>query len=155
MSPANEKDQARFAYSDSKRSKRTFTNAEITKALNDAYTSLTITGPMGREAYHRYYDLHRGDVPHPFTVINRFGKWNEGLKAAKLPYLARKREPEFTDEDCIAGLLACRADLGSLPSVGKYEEWQHQEWIKHPSAATIRSKFGKWSKASAEALKHI
>jgi hypothetical protein len=159
MSPANAQDQTRFAYTGSQRKKRRFTNAEIDKALKDAYNSLNLKGPMSREAYQRYYEMHQGSVPHSFTIIRRFEKWNDALKHAKLPTTNRQPyKATITKGDCIRALLACRDDMGHLPSTGQYADWwfaagHRQE--KHPSVSTIRVKFKKWSTASEAALKFI
>jgi hypothetical protein len=162
--PLTEKDETRLKGYDSKtRSKRQFTNKEMEQALRDAATGHS--GPLSRERYQEYYE-QTANVPHSYTIIRRYGKWNDGLKKAKLP--TRDRAPYQTridKSDCVAALLEARAVLGHLPSVGEYTElWEHGALVPNPeplkdrhlpAASTIRLKWGKWRTANEEAARYI
>ena len=160
--PLTEKDQTRLQSYDSKaRTKRQFTNKEMEQALCDAAKGHN--GPLSREQYQDYY-ARTANVPHSYTIIRRYGKWNEALRKARLPI--RKRAPyqvRINKTDCIVALLDARRILGHLPSVGEYTKlWKQgdasHEALKeqnHPSPSTIRLKYGKWREANAEAARYI
>jgi hypothetical protein len=156
MTPINVEDQKRLSgYTGAARSKRTFTNKEIISALQTA--AKQIKGVLKRETYQEYYEKHR-NVPHSYTIIRRYGRWNEALKAAKLPVNKRATyRSKFTAEDCVDALLEARKELGHLPSGNEYSDlwWSKLKAKGHPSVSTIRLKFTRWRDASTEAAKHI
>ncbi len=152
----NEIDKYRLkAYSSEKRSELKFTNDEIETALRKAAEGKK--GPLAREAYQVYYEQNDG-VPHSYTVIRRYGKWNAALKAAGLPVSKRTEYKSTHDKgSCVRAIIAARDILGHLPSTGEYAQvWGSDlKFDGHPSASTIRSKYGKWRTAITEASQHI
>lgn len=128
------------------------------QSLRDAARHLDVKGVLGREKYQDYYETRRGQVPHSYTIIRRYNRWNLALKAAGLP--VHNRSPyatKISDNDCIRALLYARDELGHLPSVGEYTTlWNDQNLQnKYPSPSTIRARFGKWRLANAEAANWI
>jgi hypothetical protein len=156
MTPINDKDRYRMsAYQSGKRSEQLYTDKEIETVLRKVAKGQK--GTLAREAYQFYYEQHE-NVPHSYTIIRRYGKWSKALEAAGLPAQTRADyRSKFERADCIQAIIAARKILGHLPSTGEYARvWSSNlEAAGHPSASTIRSKFGKWRAAISEASKHI
>lgn len=157
----NKKDQSRLhGYKNEARSTPQFSDDTIKQALQEAAEGRS--GQLTRSQYQLYYDTRRGVVPHPFTVIRRFGRWNAGLEAAGLPVVKRSDyRKHHNDALCIEALQECRKRLGHLPSVLEYNRVWHEGYGKapplrdegYPSEATIRSRFGRWRTALNKAVK--
>lgn len=156
MTPMNDKDRYRLsAYSSEKRSAQTYTETEIHNSLRKAAQGNK--GPLAHKAYQVFAEQNEGH-PHAYTIIRRYGKWSDALKAAGLPTNERSKYSATHDKaSCIRAIIAARKILGHLPSTGEYAQiWTHALKAEgHPSASTIRSKYGKWRAAITDASKHI
>jgi hypothetical protein len=148
--------QRLYGYAGESRAKRKFTNTDMVQALHAAYGRQD-GGSLTREDYQRYYDAQpKQTVPHPYTIIRRYNKWNDALRRAGLPVNSRTRySNRISREDCLAALRHARNVLGHLPSVTEYTKlWRegHGEEAPlkdqgYPSEGTIRSRFDRWRTA--------
>lgn len=153
----SEKDNQRlYGYAEQSRSKRTYTDEAMRKALKDAHTEHG--SALTRERYQDYYTANQG-APHPYTIIRRHGKWSDALKDAGIPTHTRTRySNRVTKDECLAALQAARDILGHLPSVAEYTElWKNGKDDKaslkslgHPAEGTIRLRFDRWKLALHE-----
>lgn len=162
--PINAKDDERLhGYNSRLRSRKTFTKVEIRQALQDA--AVGHDGPLARTSYQSYYEENPG-LPHSYTIIRRYDKWNDALKDAGLPTTKRSAyKSRINDYDCVKALLRARDILGHLPSGGEYSAlWKYGtpdgvhgplKGDGLPSGSTVRVKFGKWRDAVTEASRYI
>jgi hypothetical protein len=103
------------------------------------------------DAYARGRTLADGrPFPTHQTEHLRFGSWREALERAGLP--ANASSPIagrllFTDGHCIDAILEVERAQGHLPTVAEYERYAAEMSGVLPSSATIRNRFGTWSRA--------
>jgi hypothetical protein len=158
----NKKDQSRLhGYQNMARSVNRYSDMDMETALKQAARTTDNSQWLTRTQYQTYYEAHKGDVPHPFTIIKRYGRWNAGLEAAGLPTTRRSdHQRSFQDENCLNAIRLCRKYLGHLPSVLEYNRvWKEGHGKNpplrdegYPAEATIRSRFGKWRTALTQAV---
>lgn len=98
-----------------------------------------------------YQEKREADMPHPMTIISRYGTWANALHEAGLPYAARQRRRAISDDECLEAVRRCKETWGYWPTYRVYNDWYHQ--FGGPSPATIRARFSRWQLAVEEAQK--
>lgn len=81
----------------------------------------------------------RGKYSH-MTIVNQFGSWNSGVKAAGL-----SPNREVLHGELLEDIQKVADELGKTPSQEEYND------LGEHSAGTVKRKFGDWMKALREA----
>jgi len=81
------------------------------------------------------------DGPHPSTVVNHFGSWDNAIKEAGL----RKFEPGYSDDELVGYLGKLTENLGKIPTFK--DMWKAEGY---PGPMTFVRHFGSWNGALEE-----
>ena len=123
---------------------QTFTDAELLDALHRA--ALDAPSPMSIESYRRWANGADAERRRPGSEVFklRFGGWRQALARAGLPTNSRSGpQASYRYEDVVAAVAAAWRELGSYPSVTRYDAWRAGR-AQLPVAATARRFVGSW-----------
>lgn len=135
-----------------------YTDDQLRQILREYAASLPATRAVSARGYVRW--AVRYGKPAVGTVSQRLGagSWIEAVASAGLVPAGSERAPlgyqRFSLQEHAQALRACAADLGT-PTISfrAYEAWRQEPGREPaPTAASIKSRAGSWSKAVAAAL---
>jgi hypothetical protein len=123
---------------------RTYTDGELLDALRSA--ALDAPSPMSIESYRLWAQRAGADQrrPGPEVFKLRFCSWRQALAQADLPTNSRSGpQASYRYEDVVAAVAAAWRELGSYPSVTRYDAWRAGR-AQLPVAATARRLVRSW-----------
>lgn len=118
-----------------------YTDDELLAALRRA--AATTERELSVQAYEQAR-TEDSSLPSREIIQHRFGRWITAKRLAgiseRTPY--RGYSNTISEAACLEGLRVCMAQSDSLPTYAQYQAWHLEHG--HPSAHTIRNKFGTW-----------
>lgn len=132
--------------------KKKYSNEDLVAILQE--TSGAVGGIVSVAAYNAYASGRVMEDGRPWpthqAIAQRFGRWNEALRAAGL----RCNESSaitgaflFEPEHCIDALRSAARELGHTPTLREYDEIARASHGALPSVATVRNRCGGWTEA--------
>jgi hypothetical protein len=156
-----EREAARSAQREEKRKRRRpvadwiekkYSDEELLQILRDANDALG--GILTASAYNEFAKDKNFPDGRPWpthqTHFHRFGSWREALLAAGLsanPSSAIAGQRLFDRGHCIDAIRHAYRELDAVPSISEYESIARAFHGALPSAATIRTRCGSWTRA--------
>ena len=121
----------------------TYSDADIIRALR------RVTAHLGRTPRAKEYTALHAQLGGPSlpTILNRMDGWTTALRAAGVapPTAApRPRRRRWTVDACWTALHRVVAELGTIPTVARYDH-HARDRDDLPSSATVRNRLGRWS----------
>lgn len=100
--------------------------------------------PLTKKKYSRWRDTFPPDrkpVSAEYFVLN-FGSWARacnlaGVEPGKV-IMGRVYTRDFSDDDIVNAVRACREDIGDMPTVRAYDDWARARKGLVPSSSTVR-----------------
>ena len=123
---------------------QTYTETELLDALRSAASHSP--SPMSIESYRRWANGANDELRRPGSEVFklRFGGWRQALGRAGLPINSRNGpQASYRYEDVVAAVAAAWRELGSYPSVTRYDAWRAGR-AQLPVAATARRFVTSW-----------
>jgi hypothetical protein len=125
-------------------SSQIYSDEELLDALRAA--ALDVSSPISIESYCLWAQYAGGDQRWPGSeaIKLRFGGWRRALAQADLPTNSRHGpEAGYRYDDIVAAVAAAWRELGSYPSVTRYDAWRAGR-AQLPVAATARRFVKSW-----------